>query len=93
MTGKNYLDQFIASVTALISNGLENLFGSGVHAAIFGSVTWADLGTVLCLVLFVLLIHGLAAAFFRRKTRQAAATTGRELHHQSSARWASRFTC
>ena len=81
LTGKNYLDQFIAGVTALISRGLENLFGSGVHATVFGEVTWADLGTVLCLVLLVLLVHGLTAAFLRRKTRQAAATEGRELHH------------
>jgi small-conductance mechanosensitive channel len=36
---------------------------------------------VLCLVLFVLFIHGLAAAFLRRKTRQAAATEGKELRH------------
>jgi hypothetical protein len=81
MTGKNYLDQFIASVTALISRGLENLFGPGVHATVFGDVTWADLGTVLCLVLFILLVHSLTAAFLRRKTRQAAATEGKEFHH------------
>jgi small-conductance mechanosensitive channel len=81
LTGKNYLDQFIAGVTALISRGLENLFGHGVNASVFGDVTWADLGTVLCLALFVLLVHGLAAAFLRRKTRQAAATEGKELHH------------
>jgi small-conductance mechanosensitive channel len=81
LTGKNYLDQFIASVTALISRGLENLFGPGVNNSVFGNVTWADLGTLLCLVLFVLLIHGLAAAFLRRKTRQAAATEGKELRH------------
>ncbi len=81
MTGKNYLDQFVTSVTVLISHGFENLFGPGVHATVFGDVTWADLGTVLCLVLFVLLVHSLAAAFLRRKTRQAAATEGRELHH------------
>jgi hypothetical protein len=36
---------------------------------------------VLCLVLFVLLVNGFAAAFLRRKTRQAAATEGRELRH------------
>jgi small-conductance mechanosensitive channel len=81
ITGKNYLDQFIASVTALISRGLENLFGPGVNTTVFGDITWADLGTVLFLVLVVLLIHGLAAAFLRHKTRQAAATAGKELRH------------
>ncbi len=81
ITGKDYLDPFFAGVTALISRGLENLFGSGVNSSVFGNVTWADLGTVLCLVLVVLIVHGLAAAFLRRKTRQAAATAGKELHH------------
>jgi len=81
MTGKNYLDPLFADLSALISRGLETLFGPGVNAAVFGNITWADLGTVLCLVLFVLLVNGLAVAFLRRKTRQAAATKGRELHH------------
>ena len=60
---------------------MEALFGPGVNAAVFGNVTWADLGTVLCFVLFFLLVNGLAVAFLRRKTRQAAATAGKELHH------------
>jgi len=81
MTGKNYLDQFITGLTALISRGLENLFGPAVNTAVFGGVTWTDLGTVLCLVLLVLLVHGMAAAFLRHKTRQAAATEGKELRH------------
>jgi small-conductance mechanosensitive channel len=79
--GKNYLDPFIAGLTALVADGLEKLFGPGVNAAVFGSVTWVDLGTGLCLALFFLLVNGLAAAFLRRKTRQAAATTDKELHH------------
>ncbi|HEY5232570.1 MAG TPA: mechanosensitive ion channel domain-containing protein [Verrucomicrobiae bacterium] len=81
ITGKNYPDQFITGLTALISRGLENLFGTGVNAAVFGGVTWADLGTTFCLVLFVLLVNSLAAAFLRHKTRQAASTEGKELRH------------
>jgi small-conductance mechanosensitive channel len=81
ITGKNYLDQFVTGLNALISRGLENLFGPAVNTAVFGGVTWTDLGTVLCLVLFVLLVHGLAAAFLRHKTRQADATEGKELRH------------
>jgi small-conductance mechanosensitive channel len=81
MTGKNHLDPLFAGLTALISRGLENLFGSGVNAPVFGGVTWADLGTVLCLVLFVLLVNGLAVTLLRRKTRLAAMTSGKELHH------------
>ena len=81
ITGKDYLDSFLAGLTALISRGLEDLFGPGVNASVFGGVTWADLGTVLCLVLFVLLVNGVAAGFIRHKIRQAAATEGKELHH------------
>ena len=80
-TGKNYLDQLFAGLTALISRALETLFGPSVNATVFGGVTWADLGAMTCLLLFVLLVHGLAAAFLRRKTRQAAATAGKELRH------------
>ena len=31
ITGKNYPDQFITGLTALISRGLENLFAPGVN--------------------------------------------------------------
>jgi small-conductance mechanosensitive channel len=81
LTGKNYLDPFIAGLSTLISRGLEKLVGPGINTSVFGNVTWADGGTVLCLVLLVLLVHSLAAALLRRKTRQAAATSGKEMHH------------
>ena len=81
ISGKNYLDQFFAGFTALISAALENLFGSAVRHPVFGDVTWADLGTVLCLVLLILLINALAAAFLRHKTRQTTATGGGQLQH------------
>ncbi len=81
MTGKDYLDPIFAALTTLTSHGLESVFGTGMHTCVVGSVTWADLGTVLCLLLFVLLVHALAATFLRHKTRQAAATPGGELHH------------
>ena len=47
----------------------------------FGDVTWADLGTVLCLALLILLINVLAVAFLRQKVRQTAATEGGQLQH------------
>jgi small-conductance mechanosensitive channel len=80
MTGKDLLDALAVDVTAFLSNTMERLLGPGVNTPVFGSVTWADLGTVMCLVLFVLLVNGLAVAFLRHKTRQASATQGRELH-------------
>lgn len=81
ITGKDYLDPLLTGLTALISRGLENLFGSGINRPVFGDVTWADLGTVLCLVLLIVLVHGLMAAWLRRKTRQTAAMEAKELKH------------
>jgi small-conductance mechanosensitive channel len=81
ISGKNYLDQFFAGFTALISRALEYLFGSGVRHPVFGDVTWADVGTVLCLVLLILFINALAVAFLRRKARQTAAIGGGQLQH------------
>ena len=45
----------------------------------FGDVTWADLGAVLCLVLLILLINALAVAFLRYKARQTVATESEQL--------------
>ncbi len=81
ISGKNYLDQFFAGFTALISAALEDLFGSAVRNPVFGDVTWADLGTMLCLILFFLVVNGLAVAFLRHKIRQPTTTEGKELHH------------
>jgi small-conductance mechanosensitive channel len=81
VTGKDYLEQFFTNLTALISRGLENLFGPGVNVSVFGNVTWADLGTVTFVLLFVALVHGLAIAFLRRKSRPATPRAGKELHH------------
>jgi hypothetical protein len=41
ISGKNYLDQFFAGLTALISRALEDLFGSGINTPVFDDVTRA----------------------------------------------------
>lgn len=79
MNDRSYSDQLFAGLAALVSRGLEYLFGPGVNQTVFGGVTWADLGASLCLVLFVLFVYGLAVALLRHKTRLAAATEGTEL--------------
>lgn len=73
MTGKQFLDTLAGSLTTLFASLMEQVFGPGVHTRRFGSVTWADLGVLVCLVLLVLLVNGLAASFLRRKIRQAEA--------------------
>jgi small-conductance mechanosensitive channel len=79
--GKDTLNDIAAGLTALLARAMENFFGPGVNAPLFGSVTWLDLGATLCLVLFFLLLNGLAAAFIRRKVRQAAQVETKQLHH------------
>jgi len=81
MNGKDFLDELAAGLTALLANGMERLFGPGVHNPVLGPFSWADLGATLCFLLFILLVNGLAVAFLRHKTRQAAGTEGKELHH------------
>ncbi len=73
MNGKDFIDELAASLAALISNGLERLFGPGIQNPVLGPFSWADLGVTVCFLLFVLLVNGLAAAFLRHKIRKAAA--------------------
>jgi len=71
--GKNFLGELAAGLMALFADGLEHLFGPGIHKAVFDSVSWADLGVTLCFLVMVLLVKGAIAAFLRRKTRLATA--------------------
>ncbi len=81
MVGKDILDTFTSGLTALFSNGLRALFGTRMDSPAFGSITWTDLAVTICLVLLVLLVHGLAAAFLRRKTKEAKADAKELKHH------------
>jgi small-conductance mechanosensitive channel len=81
MIGKDFLDVLTSGLTALFSNGLKTLFGAQLDNAAFGSITWTDLAVTVCLVLLVLLVHGLAAALLRRKTKQAKADAKELKHH------------
>ncbi len=71
MTGKSFLDAVGSSIPGLIDGGMEWLFGPGVQARVFGAVSWADLGAVLCLVLLVLLAHGVSAWVLGSRIRVA----------------------
>jgi small-conductance mechanosensitive channel len=79
--GMGPLNEFAAGLTALLTDGLGNLFGVGVRRPVFGRVTWADLGATLCLLLFFLLLNGLVAGFLRRRVREPAETTAEQVHH------------
>jgi small-conductance mechanosensitive channel len=81
IVGKDFLDTFTSGLTALFSNGLRALFGTRMDSPVFGSISWTDLAATICLLLLVLLVHGLAAAFLRRKTKEAKADAKELKHH------------
>lgn len=74
LSGKDFLDGFSTSLTTLLSGWMERHFGPGANDPVFGSVTWVDLGVMLCFVLLVLFLNLVAFAFVRHKLKQAAAT-------------------
>jgi small-conductance mechanosensitive channel len=83
LTGKDFLGGFSTALTTLLNNWLESLFGPGAGSPVFGAITWADLGTVLCFVLLVLLVNAIAAALIRHKLKQTSSppVEGRQLQH------------
>ena len=81
IVGKDFVDTFTSALATLFSNGLKALFGDRMDNPAFGSITWTDLAVTICLVLLVLLVHGLAAAFLRRKTKEAKADAKELKHH------------
>jgi small-conductance mechanosensitive channel len=71
MTGKGWLDAAGTGLAGLVGDGLERLFGPGVRTQVAGELSWADLGTVGCLVLLVLAVQGLFAWIVRSRIRLA----------------------
>ena len=65
----------------MFAGGLEAMFGARMDNPAFGSITWTDLAVTGCLVLLVLLVNGFAAAFLRRKTKEAKADAKELKHH------------
>ncbi|MES1181013.1 MAG: hypothetical protein ABUL66_04030, partial [Verrucomicrobiota bacterium] len=67
LSGKDFLDGFSTSLITLLGGWLKQWFGPGADNPVFGSVTWADLGVMLCFVLLVLFLNLVALAYVRRK--------------------------
>ncbi|HEY5043515.1 MAG TPA: mechanosensitive ion channel domain-containing protein [Verrucomicrobiae bacterium] len=82
LTGKDFLDGFSTARTTLLTGWMKQLFGPGAENTVFGSITWADLGVVLCFVLLVLFLNLVAAGIVRHKLKQAAtAPEDKKLQH------------
>jgi small-conductance mechanosensitive channel len=73
LTGRGLLDAVGSGLVGLIDDGMEWLFGPGVRTRVFGAVSWVDLGAVFCLVLLVLVVHGMSAWVLRSRIRGAEA--------------------
>ncbi|MFO1475295.1 MAG: mechanosensitive ion channel [Verrucomicrobiota bacterium] len=75
MTGHNFLDSLEEGVISALSGLLELIFGPTVRAKVIGPLSWADLGVMLCILLFVLIADLLVFWFLRRKRSQMASPT------------------
>ncbi len=83
LNGKDFMDKFSAALSSLLNNWLQRLFGPDASNTVFASITWADLGVMLCFVLLVLLVNSIAAAFVRHRLKQTTSSPvkGGQLQH------------
>ncbi len=66
-----YFPHFNAMLSSVIFPlaAIKHVSTSGVHAAVFGPITWIDLGEALGIILCTLLVNVLAAYILRRQLR------------------------
>jgi small-conductance mechanosensitive channel len=68
--GKDFFNGIVSSITAFVSNILEHFFGSDIHNAVIGQITWADLGTALTVILLTLIVNSIAALLLRHQMKK-----------------------
>jgi small-conductance mechanosensitive channel len=71
VTRTSFLEQLTTGFSTLVTQAMERAFGPGMDRQVLGPFTKADVAMVLGLLALLLLAHGLAAAFVRRKTKPA----------------------
>ena len=74
IAGLNSLEKVAATITSLVTYGLEYLFGSGVRKPVLGPITWADLCAALWFLLLALFLNGLPLSFDKILGSFASAT-------------------
>jgi small-conductance mechanosensitive channel len=78
MTGMNSIETTAQAVSALLRQGLDEIFGSAIEDKVIGPFSWGDFGGTACFILSFLVVHALAAALIHRKKsdlKQHAAVT------------------
>jgi small-conductance mechanosensitive channel len=71
MTGKKLLDEAAAAAVQSMTSALERFFGSKVNEPMLGLITAADILVFSCLLLLVLIVNGVAAAWLASRIRRA----------------------
>ena len=72
LSGRDLLDGLSIYVTTLLRQWLGHFFPADAGTPIFGSVTWMDIGLMLCLMLVVLFLNLVAFAFVRHKLKHVS---------------------
>jgi len=83
LTERDLLDGLSSALATLLNNWIKRLFGPNANNTVLGFMTWADLGVMLCFVLLLLVVNGMAAAIVRHKMKQTQAAAERKVlqHH------------
>jgi small-conductance mechanosensitive channel len=71
MARQSFLDELTSGFSGLLTKVMEQIFGPAADRPVLGPLTWADLATLLALVLLLALAHSLAAVILHRKTKAA----------------------
>jgi small-conductance mechanosensitive channel len=77
LTGNVYFGSFASAIANILQRWLEHAGGPGLKSAVFGSVTWGDLGVAAGLVALTVLADLLIAAGLRKRAR----ASGNDEHH------------
>ena len=70
LSENDLLGGFSTFLTTVLSQWMEHLFGTEVNTPVLGSITWADLGLMLCFMLVVLFLNLVVFAFVRHKLKR-----------------------
>lgn len=81
LAGKDFLDNFAASLNDLLQAGARHFFGTAADTGVVGPITWGDLAVMTCLILCALLVNVVVVGYLRHKHRQAVATGSSEMRH------------
>ncbi len=76
---KSFWYDLANGLSAIFGKCLESIFGPAVTQPAFGKLTWEDIATVVAIILLLLLAHGIAALYLRKKMKAAASSETKEL--------------